>query len=149
MKSFQFPLQKALDWRRAQLALAEGRVERQVAALAAIDQARTELAAMGHRADLEVRQLQPLEGGDLSALGRFRLAIKVRGAELAAQRVECQKELAARQADLLEARRRCRLLDRLKERRWAEWQSARDRELEELASDSYLAQWARRHASSL
>jgi hypothetical protein len=58
--------------------------------------------------------------------------------------VECQRELAARQAGLLEARRRCRLLERLRERRWTEWQQARDRELEELASDSYLARWSQR-----
>jgi hypothetical protein len=63
--------------------------------------------------------------------------------------MECQKELAARQAAVLEARRRYRLLERLKDRRWAEWQSAADRELDELAADSYLAQWARRQASSL
>jgi hypothetical protein len=62
--------------------------------------------------------------------------------------VECLKELAARQAALLEDRRRCRLLERLKERRWAEWQLARDRDLEDLASDSYLAQWTRRQATA-
>jgi flagellar export protein FliJ len=146
MNTFQFPLQRALDWRRTQLKLAEARVEQQLAALAGIDQARAELDAMGHRTEVEVRQFQSLEGGDLSALGSFRLAIKVRGRELAAKRVECQNELAARQAVMLEARRRCRLLERLKERRWAEWQSAAGRELDELAADSYLAQWARRHA---
>jgi hypothetical protein len=43
---------------------------------------------------------------------------------------------------MLEARRRCRLLERLKERRLAEWTSARDRELEEVASESFLARWA-------
>ncbi len=69
--------------------------------------------------------------------------------ELALKRLECQKELAAQQAALVEARRRCRLLERLKERRATEWRSAADRELEELASDSYLAQWARRGLSSL
>jgi hypothetical protein len=146
MNTFQFPLQRALDWRRTQLKLAEARVEQQLAALAGIDQARAELDAMGHRTEVEVRQFQSLEGGDLSALGSFRLAIKVRGRELVAKRVECQNELAARQAVMLEARRRCRLLERLKERRWAEWQSAAGRELDELAADSYLAQWARRHA---
>jgi len=146
MNTFQFPLQRALDWRRTQLKLAEARVEQQLAALAGIDQARAELDAMGHRTEVEVRQFQSLEGGDLSALGSFRLAIKVRGRELAAKRVECQNELAARQAVMLEARRRCRLVERLKERRWAEWQSAAGRELDELAADSYLAQWARRHA---
>lgn len=149
MTTFKFPLQRAFDWRRTQLGLAEARVEQQLAALAGIDQARAELDAMGHRTEAEVRQFQGLEGGDLSALGSFRLAIKVRGRELAAQRVECQRELAARQAVMLEARRRCRLLERLKERRWTEWQSAAERELGELAADSYMAQWARRRALSI
>jgi hypothetical protein len=149
MKSFQFPLQKALEWRRTQLRLAEARVEQQVAALAAIDQARSELDAMGRRTELEVRQFQPLAGGDLGALGAFRVAIRGRGRELAVHRLECQKELSARQAEMMESRRRCRLLERLKERRATEWQSAADRELEEMASDSYLAQWAHRHVSSL
>jgi hypothetical protein len=43
----------------------------------------------------------------------------------------------------MEARRRCRLLEKLKERRRAEWEKARDRELEELASESFLARWNR------
>jgi hypothetical protein len=38
------------------------------------------------------------------------------------------------------------LLERLKERRLAEWTWARDRELEEVASESYLSRWARRRA---
>jgi flagellar export protein FliJ len=149
MTTFQFRLQRVLDWRLTQLGLAEARVEQQLAALAGIDKACAELATTGQRTEIEVRQFQPLDGADLSALGSFRLANKVRGGELAAKRVELQKELAARQTVLLEARRRCRLLERLKERRLTEWQSAADRELDELAADSYLAQWARRHALSI
>jgi hypothetical protein len=45
---------------------------------------------------------------------------------------------------MLEARRRFRLLERLKERRLAEWRLALDKDLQELASESYLAGWARR-----
>jgi len=144
MTSFQFPLQRALDWRRTELQLAEARLQQQLAALAELDRARAELAAVGARTEEAVREFNPLAGRDLTALGSFRLLIKVREKELAGRRVECQRELAARQAGLLEARRRCRLLERLKERRWAEWQQARDREMEELASDSYLARWSQR-----
>ena len=149
MTAFRFPLEKALHWRRTQLELAESRVEQQLAVLAAIDQARAELDAMGQRTELEVRQLARIDGRDLDALGALRLAIKSRGKTLAAKRVECGRELSVRQTALLEARRRCRLLERLKERRWKEWQSAAEKELDELAADSYLAQWARRHVSSL
>jgi hypothetical protein len=149
MNAFRFPLQRALDWRRTQLELAEARVEQQLAVLAAIDREHAELDAMGQRAEVEVRQFAALAGGDLSALGSFRLAVKGRARDLVAKRVECQKELAARQSAVVEARRRYHLLERLKDRRCAEWQSAAERELDELAADSYLAQWARRQASSL
>jgi hypothetical protein len=146
MKAFQFPLERALDWRRTELQLAEARLHQQLAALAELDRARAALEAAGIRAETEVREFNPLAGRDLTALGSFRLLIQVREKEIAGRRLECQRELAARQAGLLEARRRCRLLERLRERRWTEWQLARDRELEELASDSYLAQWNRRQA---
>jgi hypothetical protein len=146
MKSFQFPLQRALDWRRIELQLAEARLQQQLAAITELDRARAELEAAGIRSESEVREFSPLEGRDLTALGTFRLAIKVRAKQIASRKVECQRELAARQASLVEARRRCRLLERLKERRWTEWESDHDRELEELASDSYLAQWNRRRA---
>jgi len=62
---------------------------------------------------------------------------------LAAKRSECARMAAAQQASMLEARPRLRLLERLKERRLAEWTAACDREMEEVASESYLAQWGR------
>ena len=146
MKSFQFPLQKVLDWRRTEMALAEAHLERQLAALAELDRRRAELQAAGIRTALEVHRFHPLAGRDLAALESFHLLVNVRGTEIAKRRVECQRELAVLQAGLLEARRRCRLLERLQERRWTEWQAARDRELEEMASDSFLARWNRRQA---
>jgi flagellar export protein FliJ len=143
MTTFTFPLQRVFDWRRTQLQLAEARVEQQLAALAEIDRERAGLDATRHRTEAEVRHFTGLDGGDLSALGSFRQALKGRDRALSAKRVECQKELAVRQAAMLEARRRCRLLEHLKEKRLTEWQSAADRELDEVAADSYLAQWAR------
>ena len=50
---------------------------------------------------------------------------------------------------MLEARRRCRLLERLKERRLAEWTTARDHEVEEIAAESYLARWSQRRRGTL
>jgi hypothetical protein len=49
--------------------------------------------------------------------------------------------LAAQQKQMLEARRRCRLLERLKDRRLTEWKAAEAHELEEVAAESYLARW--------
>ena len=144
MVAFRFPLQKALDWRRTQLELAGAHLQQQFALIADLDRTRADLEAMGKTTEVEVRGYQPLEGADLGALGSFRLLLRDHQRQIAMRRQEFQRELAVRQAALLEARRRCQLLERLKERRLAEWREAAERELEELASDSYLAQFTRR-----
>jgi hypothetical protein len=143
MTSFRFQLQKVLQWRETQLELEEIRFKQQAAAVAELDRARAELEAAGIRAEVEVRKWSPIAGRDLAALGGFRLHVKMQQREIAARRAERQKALEAQQAVMLEARRRCRLLERLRERRLAEWQAASDREVEEVAAESFLAGWAR------
>jgi hypothetical protein len=86
-------------------------------------------------------------GRDLAALGSFRLHVRKKNAELAARRVECEARLAAGRGEMLEARRRLRLLERLRDRRFEDWRLARDKELEELAAESYLARWTSRLAA--
>ncbi|HEY1184356.1 MAG: hypothetical protein ABSG79_24840 [Bryobacteraceae bacterium] len=146
MIPFQFRLQQVLDWRQTQLELEEIKFKRQTAALADLDRARAELEAAGVKAEVQVRDWIPLVGRDLAALGSFRLSIRMKEKEIAARRAECQEKLYAQQRVMLEARRRCRLLERLKERRFSEWELAQNRELEQLATESYLAQWSRRRA---
>ena len=143
MTSFRFPLQKVLDWRGTQLELEEIRFKQRLLAVADLDRTRAELEAAGMKAETEVRDWGSLAGGDLAALGSFRLDVKQKESEIAARRVTCQQSLETQQRIMLEARRGCRLLERLKTRRLAEWTSARDHELEELASESFLAKWGR------
>ena len=79
---------------------------------------------------------------ELEALGEFRLHVAAQEAGSWPRREwrACGTWRNSENA-MLEARRRCRLLERLKDRRLAEWSKARDRELEELASESFLARW--------
>ena len=144
MKAFQFPLAKALDWRRIQLELEEARYKQQIASLAGLDRQRAEVEASGIRAEIQVREWSPIAAGDLSALGNFRLHIKSQESEIARRRFEAAQKLAEQQKLMLEARRRWRLLDRLKDRRLTEWTTGRDREVEQIAAESYLARWHRR-----
>ena len=144
MNAFRFPLQKVLELRRKQLELAEANYKQQLVALGDLDRLRAETEAAGIRAEIEVRQRTSVTGRDLAALDHFRLRVKNDEARIAAQRVEAAREAAARQEAMLTARRRSRLLDRLRERRLEDWEAARDRELDEIASESFLAQWNRR-----
>src|SRR6516164_2987787 len=118
MKTFHFPLEKALEWRRIELELEEARYKQQSAELASLDRRRAEIEASGIRAETQVREWTPVSAGDLAALGNFRLRVKSDEAELACRRAECARKLADQQQQMLEARRRCRLLERLKERRF-------------------------------
>jgi flagellar export protein FliJ len=142
MSAFRFPLQRILDWRRTQLEMEEIRFKQHAAAAAVLDRTRAELDAEGIRAETEVRGWSSVAGRDLAALGSFRLQVRARERDLARRRADCQKQLEAQQVRMLEARRQCRLLDRLKERRAAEWKAAEDRRQEELAAECYLAQWS-------
>jgi flagellar biosynthesis chaperone FliJ len=148
MNAFRFPLQKVLDWRRSELELAELKFQQLTAAVVAVDKELAELETAGIRAEILVRDWSPLCGRDLAALGSFRLHVRKKNAELSAQRAQCAGRLAAGRGAMLEARRRFRLLERLQQRRWEDWRIARDKELDELASESYLARWAERlHAA--
>jgi flagellar export protein FliJ len=140
---FHFPLQRVLDWRRTQLEIEEAKFRQATATLAAVDHARAELEAGAVRTEFEVRRWDPVGGDDLAAFGAYRIRVRQEEVRLAAKRSECARAAAAQQAAILEARRRLKLLERLKERRLAEWTAASDREMEEIASESYLAQWGR------
>jgi flagellar export protein FliJ len=143
MKAFRFTLERALDWRRTELEQAEIAFKQQTAALAEIDRQRAETETADVLAQMEVRAWRPVSGSDLAALGAFRVESQRRQEKLRACRVEREKELSSRWKAMMEARRRLRLLERLKERRLSEWRAACDRELEEQAAEAYLAQWSR------
>ena len=142
MNAFRFPLERVLGWRRSELELEEHKFQQLVAAVAAVDREMADLAATRIQAETTVREWSSLSGSDLAALGSFRLYAVKKNTELAARRVVCARRVADGRNAMLEARRRFRLLERLRERRYEEWRLARDKELEDLASESYLARWA-------
>jgi hypothetical protein len=146
MKSFQFPLQKALEWRRQQLDAAEAGFHKQVEALALIDRLAAELKSSERSQGAAVQASRPLTGDSLAFLNSYHRHVLAQQRVLADRRTECAARVAEAQAAMLEARRHARLLEKLREKRLGEWQAAGAHELEELASDSYLAQWNRRRA---
>lgn len=142
MTSFHFRLEKVLEWRRKELDREDQGFKRQLAALAEMDRRHAELEAAGIGAELQVREWSTLAGSDLVALSGFRRRLKQQEKTLAAARIDQEKKAEVQRLVMLEARRRCRLLERLRERRLKEWEMARDREIEEQAAESYLARRA-------
>jgi hypothetical protein len=144
MNPFNFSLQRVLDWRLTQLELEEEKLRQQAAAIAELDRARAGLEAEGIAAEIAVRGWSPVAGSELAALGSFRTGVRLKESRIAGLRAAREQDLARQRQAMLDARRRYRLLERLRDRRLEEWRAAAAKEVEDFASEAYLAQWTRR-----
>jgi flagellar export protein FliJ len=146
MKTFRFPLQKALELRQQQLETEEAKFQQATAGLAAVDREREALSAAQAAAEAQVRAAVSVTGAELAYLNAFGVYAAAEAKRIAIRRAQCVKAMEEQRAAMLEARRGLRLLERLKERRQAEWTAEAAKEIEEMASESYLAQWSREAA---
>jgi hypothetical protein len=101
-----------------------------------------------HRRDSLARQMEVLrspkiQASELAALGAFRRRAKQVDRDL---REKCQRTgqaLEQQRGVALLAQRRLRLIEKLRDRRLAEYRYEAARELETLASETFLASYAR------
>jgi hypothetical protein len=144
MRAFEFPLRQALKWRRTQMELEENKLRQLVARLEEMALEAVQLGMVQTRAEAAVRQAGAVEAGDLWALAAYRQRLIAELQALAVKREACAQQISAQRQRVVEADRQCRLLEKLEQRRHAEWRKAQDRELESLAAESFLAAWNRR-----
>ncbi len=130
MKAFRFRLDRVLDWRHTELDLEESRLKQMHAAVAALDRERAELESNATEARRQVALRESVDARDLHALSAFREAVDLQRQRLAVKRRQREAEIVTQQQKLLEARRRCRLLENLRERRMAEWKYETQRQEE-------------------
>jgi flagellar FliJ protein len=143
VKAFRFRLERVLDLRENQLKAEESKLEQLWAR-------RKELENEIHSMDMSIEQArssttsrQFVQPSDLIALELFARRTD-REREQAQARLRAHDEIVEKQKQaVVEARGRVRLLERLREKRQTEWQTAADKELEELAADFAGAQWLR------
>jgi flagellar export protein FliJ len=148
MTAFSFRLERVLEWRKAQLDLAQAALSRVAAECARWDVTLAKLANARAQADTLVSR-GPVNGSELAALSRYQVYVEQQRKIAADRRRDCEARLEQQRARVLEARREHRLLEKLREVRRTEWESAVNREFEALAAETYLAQWEppRRHSS--
>ncbi len=139
MTAFSFRLERVLQWRRAQLDLAQAAMSRIAAERARWD---TILANLTHaRTQAEGLLAGPVNGAELGALARYQTYVEQQRKIALERRRETEIKMEQQRARVLQARRECRLLEKLREVRRAEWESAVNHEFEMLAAETYLAQW--------
>ncbi len=143
MKAFQFSLERVLQWRATQLHLAEEKLSQTQNLLAQLSSQEQMLVASYQNTAAELVSWAALGGAELHRLSAFReRTLRLRQA-VHVQKVSCEALIREQQQQVLEAKKQHRILEKLKERQWENWQYLHEREIENTAADSYLANWVR------
>ena len=143
MGAFRFRLESVLDWYRKQCELERDRL---TACLTELNDARAfRLSLETERAQIEQEILTrvSLPSTELIALGLYRLRAKKRHLEATEEILRLERVAAEQAEKYAAAQRRQKLVEQLRERRLEEHVYAEGRELEILASESFLGQWNR------
>jgi flagellar export protein FliJ len=144
MKTFHFPLERVLDWRRTQLRMVESELERLHTEHNRIQSGMTDLR--NDRITFETRLIASnrLDGTDLAALDAFLNHTRDEHSRMNQALNVCQAKIKG-QIEIVSAKRRdVHLLEKVKERRTEIWSADVAREIQQLAEDTHLGRWKRR-----
>lgn len=148
MKSFEFRLERVLRWRGAQLTSEEAKLRRLIEDQALIEQQVHQLRAEKFKIEGSAASLGSLHGNDLATLHGYRLHAASEEMRLREALSRKEREIAVQQRSYREAKQRLRLLEELRKRRLDTWRREWDKEIEEIAADSFMARRARDRASN-
>src|ERR1700733_7060863 len=143
MARFQFSLDKVLRWRTVELTGEEAKLKALVQGQLHLQSLLAEVSAERSKLISSLGTMPDLRGSDLRTLTACGLRLRRNAENLAQQLLKCGRELAKQRKKYSEAKRRVRLLEELRDRRLQEWKSEEAAQLEELASESFLANWNR------
>jgi flagellar export protein FliJ len=144
MTTFTFRLEKVLRWRQAKLDLEQFALSRLLAESARWGAVIAKLEGARREAENAVLSSGPVAGGDLAALATYQARVQKERQISLDRRRDCERRIEQQRAKVLAARREFRLLEKLRQVRRTEWETAVNREFEDLAAETYLARWAPR-----
>jgi hypothetical protein len=92
-------------------------------------------------AERSIAHAGAVDSHELQTLSAFQARVARQSAALVEGRQVLDRETAAQLAKNIEAQRRVKLLERLREQRLREWTSAMDAEQESFAAEAWLGRW--------
>ena len=148
MTRFQFSLRRVLDFRRLRADVARNALDR-------LHAERQQLIARERslyqsRQDEEEAVREPgvsLTNTRLDALDQMQAYVAIARPRFAHEHTQLDERIRQQKAAVMEAEREVGLLEKLEARQRADWQVRFDKELEELAADSYMSR-LHRHSHS-
>jgi len=143
MQSFRFRLDRVLELRRKQSRMEENRLAACLEALHALERRIAQFQAERLVIERELLQRSAIPAAEFANLGRYRLRAQKQEIEFEEQRRRGELAVAEQRARVRKAQQRVMLLEKLRERRLAEYRYALDRELESVAAWAHLSRWSR------
>lgn len=143
MATFRFSLEKVLRWRSVELTAEEAKLKALVQQQLHLQTQLAEVSAERSKLISSLGAMPDLRGDDLRTLTACGLRLRRNAEDLAQQLLRCGRDLAVQRKKYSEAKQRVRLLEELRKRRFEEWKYQEAVLLEELASESFLANWNR------
>ncbi len=144
MKRFNFSLERVRRWRLEQASLEELKLRQLRLEVAGLKAAQDQLAAERSQCERQLLSQARIDPLQLETLDSYRLSVKAKIGGLEDRERHCQAKIAEQLEHVIEARRKFKLLDCLRENGWAGWQAAANKEQEDLAAELFLAQTRRR-----
>ncbi len=146
MKRFHFPLETVLRWREEQARSEETLLDRLRLERLAHSKALANVANTRQREEQAVFAAPQIDGAGLAAFDAFRRRARRETARIQADIVACEQRIEQQKIAVSEARRRHKLLENLRDRRYTTWQAAVDAEIEQQAGELFLARHSRQLA---
>lgn len=139
MKKFEFRLEAALRWRNAQLQLERAKLQR---LLSEEQHSKRDLqSVLDERASVvsALTALERLQSSDLRAVSAYSMGADMRAHALREEITRLAGSIQQQREHLMQAERKVRLLERLRDNRYAEWKREFDKEIELISEESWLA----------
>lgn len=147
MTKFQFTLRRVLEFRRLRADLTRAALDRLQGERRRLFAEEQSLHSLRDREESAVRVPgQSLTVTRLDALDHLQHYVRSAGQRFREAHTDLDRRIAEQQAAVQEAERQVGLLEKLEGRQQNDWQVRFNRELEELAADSYMSRLSRRRS---
>ena len=137
MKKFNFPFERAMDWREKKAEQERLELQRLNSARNTLERRQEDLLAAAGEANRSLAEAAHVSGADLRHTATFLASLRTSAQDLQKLHQLCQSEIEAQTQRCLVADRDFKLLSRLRDQRFASWQYEYNRESEQTAAEAW------------
>jgi flagellar export protein FliJ len=141
VKAFRFPLDRALHIRRAQFEIEQAKLQLMTREREQLEIKVTEIVTEAATARRTLATQALLVPGEISTMPDYQRGTKQMLLKLEQQKVDLARRSQEQKRQTLEAERRVKLLEKLREKRFGEWETQMEKDQEAFTADAYLARW--------